>query len=111
MYVFAQLKPLAVVVEDALAHTLWQAQHMATVHYENGRYHLHAELKDISDKENKTSQQKTPSSGKTIESTAQELPQFSFNFETNSPLIPVIFSQSRDLLPGHTQINSPPPKA
>ncbi len=32
------------VVCDALAHTFWKMQHIATVHYENGKYHLHVEL-------------------------------------------------------------------
>ena len=110
VYAFVQLKPLAVVVEDVLAHTFWKVQHMATVHYENGHYHVHAELKDLSEKENKSSQQKVPSSEKVLESTAQEVEQITFNFPSHSILIPAIFNSVQDILSGYTEITSPPPK-
>lgn len=110
-YVFAQLKPLAVVVEDVLAHTFWKMQHMATVHYENGKYHIHAELSDISEKETKNTQQKTPASEKTNENIQQNISNFNFNFQTNSSLIPVAFHQTQEVLAGFLRINSPPPKA
>ncbi|MBA3680923.1 MAG: hypothetical protein H0W73_07115 [Bacteroidetes bacterium] len=110
-YVFAQLKPLTVVVEDVLAHTFWKMQHMATVHYENGKYHVHADLSDISEKENKNTQQKAPASEKTTENTHQNSADFNFSFQTNSSLIPVTFHQTQEVLPGFLRINSPPPKA
>ncbi len=45
-----------------MAHTFWYAQHTATVHYENGKYHLHKEiasnaLKDQSQQNNNTIKQ------------------------------------------------------
>ena len=110
-YVFAQLKPLVVVVEDVLAHTFWKVQHMATVHYENGHYHIHSELSDLSEKESKNTQQKAPSSEKTSEDTVQDIHELNFNFQTNSILIPVSFHQTQDVLAGFSRINSPPPKA
>ncbi|PBQ30428.1 hypothetical protein CNR22_01155 [Sphingobacteriaceae bacterium] len=111
VYAFAQLKPLAVVVEDVLAHTFWKVQHMATVHYENGHYHVHTELKDIAEKENKSSQQKIPSSEKILESTAQDLEQVTFNFPHVTLFIPATFHSSQDIFSGYTQITIPPPKA
>jgi len=111
VYVFAQLKPLAVIVEDTLAHTFWKMQHMATVHYENGHYHVHAELKDVNEKENTGSQQKAPSSEKIIETTAQNIADLNFNFQANSILIPTTFHQTQGVLTGFTSIHSPPPKA
>lgn len=110
-YVFAQVKPLAVIVEDVLAHTFWKVQHMATVHYENGRYHIHQELSDISEKENTNAQEKAPSSEKMNENTFQDVHDINFNFQTNSILVPVSFHQTQDVLAGFTSINSPPPKA
>lgn len=110
-YVFAQVKPLAVIVEDVLAHTFWKMQHMATVHYENGRYHIHQELGDISEKENKSAQEKAPSSEKINESIVQNIHELNFNFQTNSILIPVSFHQTQNVLAGFITINSPPPKA
>ena len=108
---FAQLKPIAVVVEDALAHTFWKMQHMATVHYENGHYHIHSELSDISEKESNNTQQKAPSSEKTNENIQQNIANFNFSFQTNSSLIPVSFHQTQEVLAGFLRINSPPPKA
>ena len=110
VYVFAQIKPLAVIVEDVLAHTFWKVQHMATVHFENGRYHVHAELGDISEKENKNTQQKAPSSEKINENTAQNIHELNYNFQIQSILIPVSFHQTQDVLAGFKTINSPPPK-
>jgi hypothetical protein len=37
----AQVSPI---IMDVLAHTFWRAQHMATVHCVNGKYHVHYEL-------------------------------------------------------------------
>ncbi len=110
VYVFAQIKPLAVILEDVLAHTFWSVQHMATVHFENGRYHVHTELGDISEKENKNTQQKAPSSEKINENMAQNTHELNFNFQTDSIRIPVMFHQTQDVLAGFKSINSPPPK-
>jgi hypothetical protein len=46
-YASVMLRPLVPVVSDFLAHTFWNSEHIATVHYENGHYHLHYELKEI----------------------------------------------------------------
>lgn len=46
VYVFGLIKPAMPLIKDVLAHTFFKAQHMATVHYENGRYHLHLDLKE-----------------------------------------------------------------
>ena len=110
-YLFAQLKPLAVVIEDVLAHTFWKMQHMATVHYENGHYHIHSELSDISEKENKNTQQKAPSSEKINETDSQNICELNFSFQTNPILIPAAIHQTQDVLAGFSRINSPPPKA
>ncbi len=46
VYVFGLVKPTLPLVKDVLAHTFFKSTHMATVHLENGRYHLHLELND-----------------------------------------------------------------
>ncbi|MGL5889352.1 MAG: hypothetical protein ACRC3B_05670 [Bacteroidia bacterium] len=46
-YASVLLRPLVPVVSDFLAHTFWSSEHIATVHYENGHYHVHYELKEI----------------------------------------------------------------
>jgi hypothetical protein len=50
IYAFGLIKPVLPLVKDVLAHTFFKKSHMATVHYENGRYHLHMELSDEAQK-------------------------------------------------------------
>ena len=57
-YVVVQLRPLTAVLQDAIAHTFFKMQHMATVHFENGHYHLHTELKNIDKEENNSEKKK-----------------------------------------------------
>lgn len=56
VYLFGLIKPAVPLVKDLLAHTFFKTQHMATVHFENGRYHLHLEMKEDA-KSNDTKQQ------------------------------------------------------
>ncbi|MCW3084508.1 MAG: hypothetical protein JWP12_1874 [Bacteroidetes bacterium] len=44
IYSFALLKPVMPIVDDVIAHTFYKMQHLATVHFENGKYHVHTEL-------------------------------------------------------------------
>ncbi|HZE82902.1 MAG TPA: hypothetical protein VE035_01275 [Puia sp.] len=37
------IRPVMPSVLDLIAHTFWYSQHMATVHFENGKYHVHYE--------------------------------------------------------------------
>ncbi len=53
VYVFGLVKPVLPIVKDAFAHSFFNTSHMATVHMENGRYHLHLELKAEADTETK----------------------------------------------------------
>jgi hypothetical protein len=109
-YVLSQLKPMAVVIEDVLAHTFWKAQHMATVHYENGHYHVHMALNDISKEEQHTPQQKAPSSQKTTENTPHHIAHIDINFQMNGSVIRAAISKTEKIDPGFTGINLPPPK-
>lgn len=58
IYVFGLIKPITPIVNDVLAHTFFKTQHVATVHYENGKHHIHLELI----KENKTTDHKKSTS-------------------------------------------------
>ena len=49
-------------VSDGIAHAFFYAQHMATVHYEHGKLHVHKEVMDNAKKE--ASQKELPSSKK-----------------------------------------------
>jgi len=44
VYVFGILKPLSPIINDFVSHTFDKANHMATVHFENGKYHVHKEI-------------------------------------------------------------------
>jgi len=46
VYVFALIKPIMPIINDVLAHTFFEKTHLATIHYENGKYHMHLELQD-----------------------------------------------------------------
>ncbi len=43
-YSALMLKPVSPYISDTIAHIFYYAQHMATVHYENGKFHVHKEV-------------------------------------------------------------------
>ena len=61
-YSMVMLKPVAPYIQDTVAHIFYYTQHMATVHYENGKMHVHKEVMDNVKKE--ASQKKIPASKK-----------------------------------------------
>lgn len=48
-YALVLFKPVLPVLADAFAHVFMEERHTATVHFENGRYHLHLEVKAASE--------------------------------------------------------------
>lgn len=48
-YALVLIKPVLPVLADAFAHVFMEDRHTATVHFENGRYHLHLEVKAASE--------------------------------------------------------------
>ena len=45
-YTVVMVKPVLPYISDFAAHTFFYAQHMATVHYQNGKFHVHREIID-----------------------------------------------------------------
>ncbi len=43
VFALVMLKPVMPYISDTVAHVFWYSQHMATVHYEDGKYHVHKE--------------------------------------------------------------------
>ena len=43
-YALVMVKPMMPYVFDLIAHSFFLTKHMATIHFENGKYHIHAEL-------------------------------------------------------------------
>ncbi|MBC7696545.1 MAG: hypothetical protein H7141_14000 [Burkholderiales bacterium] len=65
VYTFGLIKPIMPLVKDVVAHVFFESSHMATVHYENGRYHIHLELKEVAEKNN-SAQSTAPSENESI---------------------------------------------
>ncbi|MEP7237323.1 MAG: hypothetical protein ABI685_05650 [Ferruginibacter sp.] len=61
-YSMVMLKPVSPFISDAVQHIFNYTQHMATVHYENGKYHVHKDIVDNAKKE--ASQKELPASKK-----------------------------------------------
>jgi hypothetical protein len=59
LYTFAMLKPILPIINDGISHLLYKQKHIATVHYEKGKYHLHVEL--INTAKDKSSKQTSAS--------------------------------------------------
>jgi hypothetical protein len=108
-YLFVQMKPLTAVFCDLTAHIFFKASHMATVHYENGHYHLHAELEQ-SAKEQKDERSSLPDKQeyKEIQQILQE--NFRFFISSNQSSA-VIHLQAFVLSEGHINASSRPPEA
>ena len=52
-YIFAVFRPITPAVQDFIAHALYESQHLAEIHYENGSYHVHKELADVAESNDK----------------------------------------------------------
>ena len=58
-YAIAVFKPVFPYIKDTINHLLFYKQHMATVHFENGKYHVHAEV-EKNTKEDDSNKNTTP---------------------------------------------------
>ena len=61
-YTVIILKPVLPYVSDFAGHVFFYAQHMATVHVENGKLHIHQEI--VNNAKKSASQKEAPSSKK-----------------------------------------------
>jgi len=108
MYIFVQLRPLSAFVQDVLAHTFFKMEHMATVHYENGHYHLHSELKAIHEED---ASEKAPAYQKVTEITSSHInTQFSLDFFAAANSKSLFCNRKQQTTEGYSGLSSPPPK-
>ena len=103
------MKPIVPVVEDVVAHTFFKINHIASVHYENGKYHLHSELvADAKDSKNKSKETSSTFKNETLQNhTLINILSINF-FSSYSPKIPIagiLFPASID-----GALNTPPPQ-
>ena len=68
-YTVVLLKPAIPHVSDLVSHVFFYAKHMATVHKENGKYHVHFETAKNADKE---TSEKTPAPTSKKETSSNE---------------------------------------
>lgn len=64
------IKPVSPYITDAVAHIFYYTQHMATVHYEDGKLHVH---KEVIDEAKKTQSQSESPASKKDNSTADHI--------------------------------------
>jgi hypothetical protein len=108
-YAIVMFKPTFPYIKDAVNHLVFYKQHMATVHYENGKYHVHAEVAKNAKEDN--SNKNIPSSKKENTSTdhiviIHKAVAFITVFASHKYSLPA----SNDLLAGNIQYNYPPPR-
>ena len=109
IYITAMCKPVLPLVNDFIAHTFWKTEHIISVHHENGKDHLHYELKKVSDQNNEDANSPAPKFSECV--SIHILSQNNYDFSDN------IFSErkyltgSYSLLSTFLQLNTPPPKA
>ena len=61
-YSILMLKPLSPIISDSIAHVFFYARHMATVHYEHGKFHVHRDI--VAEAKKEAGSKESPSSKK-----------------------------------------------
>ena len=109
-YTIVMFKPVLPFIADCISHAFFYTQHMATVHYENGKYHVHYEAaKNV--KEDATGKTASSSSSKkdtapTEYISATLFADFIIHYFSNTHS----FTNSPSLMSGITNNNYPPPR-
>lgn len=110
-YTIVIFKPVLPFITDCISHALFYSQHMATVHYENGKYHVHYEAAKNA-KEDATGKTASSSSSKKNTAPTEYLSMATVYVD----LIIHYFSNSHSssiapsLMSGISQNNYPPPR-
>jgi hypothetical protein len=102
-------KPVLPFLSDFVSHAFFYTRHMATVHYENGKYHVHYEtardVKEEKQDKNTPASQKDNSTSEYIITTTQQPA-----FVVLAPKDEYAITTSPQLLNGIVQNNFPPPR-
>jgi hypothetical protein len=101
VYAFTILRPLSPLLNDFIAHTFWKMEHLATVHFENGTYHLHAELTEAANKEEPKAPATSHSNTKSVELLTDHI------LTDSVVLIPFDFGYSAYFIPLSENVSSP----
>lgn len=109
-YTITIVKPLLPFISDFIGHVFFYTQHMATVHYENGNYHVHYETAKVAKEEN-DSKSPVPSSKKdnsTNEHVLTAINHFAFSIEIKAAEYALKATPS--ITAGTSKDNYPPPR-
>ena len=111
---FALIKPVSPLISDIVAHTFFEAKHLATVHLHHGEHHLHEELEEEDEDsdhhhDSNGANNRSLSENKTLEAhLTVSITGFISRLESieiNAP------SENNKLLDGFIHKVTPPPKA
>ena len=107
-YTVIVCKPVLPGIADGIAHIFWYSEHIATVHYEHGKYHLHYEYQDAAKKSYPEKDTSLP------KSTNTDSEHFMADYTDLTPA-PLIINTYFPLLPSflpcrHLNCDFPPPK-
>jgi hypothetical protein len=101
------LKPVLPVISDKIAHIFWYSEHMATVHYEHGQYHVHYELYEAA-KKGYPEKNNTTKEDDQVNIHLSSVHTYHFNIRL--PLQNKFLSFSSALADTYTSSHYPPPK-
>ena len=108
-YAMVILKPVAPYVSDAVAHIFYYSQHMATVHYENGKMHVHREIVNNAKKDQPAKE--TPASKKENSTTDHISLQQKQSIQAFSVIKSYQIPVAAGLLNNYLAAEYPPPRA
>ena len=108
-YALVLLRPLLPIVIDTTAHLFWRYEHIATVHYEKGKAHVHFELLQSSDKSD--SEKNNQKSSTNSFEDPHEMIVVVFHFTTD-PFFPIYLFSPQDHWDTYDLLaDYPPPRA
>ena len=107
IYAISVCKPVLPLVNDWLAHALWQSRHIEAVHHTHGENHVHTELTEAAEQEKKD----TNSSRSAEPLSVHVLLQSDDPFTSSHSSLPLHFNYSTALHRMFLERHTPPPKA
>lgn len=108
-YLFSLCNWVIPIFADVIAHTFWKYHHMATVHYENGKWHVHKQIESIAKDGDK--KQNPSNTQNNTESISFHIPSTSdIKFEQISGLHKTVVFHLCELQNGFLNLLTPPPK-
>lgn len=107
-YTVIMIKPVSPHIADTVAHIFYYTQHMATVHYEDGNFHVHNEM--LQEAKNTEKQNEVPASKKD-NSTNDHIRTLEKAFTVSSKTITLYpLPSAAALIDNYLQGDFPPPR-